>query len=81
METQQRKINLSYRGQKGSSEVRQVCPVIDLNWQKMNERQERRETYYSRAEGSAVIVADTNPKLGSIFGDRIVIRGSPEYHF
>jgi len=35
-----KRMNHDIRGQKGSVEIRYPTPVIDLNWQKMNERRD-----------------------------------------
>lgn len=81
--TDGKRMNHDRRGQKGSLEVKYLTSVIDLNWQKMNERQETRKPYDSltRSNEPVVTVRDAYPNLGEIFGDRIIVRGSPEYYF
>jgi len=77
-----KRMNHDRRGQKGSLEIHHVTPVVNLNWQKMNERQDIDKPYYPIAKGEqAVVVRDAYPNLGRIFGDRIVVRGSSEYYY
>jgi hypothetical protein len=72
-----RTARLNMRGERGSAEVRHVTPVIDLNWRRMTERRDESKRYYSNMKTDlmlAVMVRDAYPNLGSIFGDRIVVR-------
>jgi len=75
---------LNMRGERGSSEVRHVYPIIDLNWQKMNERKDnlRRDHPNAKADLRPVVIEEPL-ELGCrpIQGYRIVVRGSPEYRF
>lgn len=79
-----RTARLNMRGERGSSEVRHVYPVIDLNWQRMNERKDNRGSYCPLVKEDLRPVVIEEPLglgCGPIQGYRIVVRGSQEYRF
>jgi hypothetical protein len=73
-----------FRGQRGSSEVRHVCPVIDLNWKKISERWNDVGCYFPKERLNEIPSVISEPRAlgcGAVFGYQVEIRGSPEYRY
>jgi len=83
-DSQRKRTNHDLRGQKGSTEIRHAYSILDLNWQRMNERRDNRGRYYPNAKIKLMPAVLSEPRLrgcGAILGYQIIIRGSPEYHY